>query len=255
MHSLAGKRAFVTGGTSGIGLIVAKNYVDLGATVFITGRRSAGGDVAKSIGAQFIQGDMSDETAVSKSLEQATQEAPLDVLVVNAGVADDEGSIEEYASDKAQATIAINLLGSFFALKHAPSKMNDNGAIICTGSIAGSGITHAGAGVYAASKAGVAYLARTSAIELAPRGIRVNCVCPAVIAGTGMMVEDDGGPDAQFMGSMTAFGRMGRQEEVLGAYNFLASDASSFITGQELRVDGGTTAGIGLPMFGALSGE
>ncbi|HEB27248.1 MAG TPA: SDR family oxidoreductase, partial [Porticoccus sp.] len=115
-----------------------------------------------------------------------------------------------------------------------------------------SGIAHAGAGVYAASKAGVAYLTRTSAIELAPRSIRVNAVCPALIAGTGMMTDDDGGPDAQFLSHLTAFGRMGKQQEVIGIYNFLAGDGSTFITGQEIKVDGGLSAGIGLPVFGAI---
>ena len=76
-----------------------------------------------------------------------------------------------------------------------------------------------------------------------------------MIAGTGMMTADDGGDVAQFLGTLTAFGRMGRQEEVVGIYNFLASGASSFITGQEIRVDGGLTAGLGLPIFGAIAGE
>jgi NAD(P)-dependent dehydrogenase (short-subunit alcohol dehydrogenase family) len=67
-----------------------------------------------------------------------------------------------------------------------------------------------------------------------------------------MMTEDDGGPEALILSKLTAFGRMGRQDEVVGAYNFLASAASTFITGQELRVDGGMTAGIGNPIFAEL---
>ena len=73
-----------------------------------------------------------------------------------------------------------------------------------------------------------------------------------MIAGTGMMTEDDGGPEAQLLSKLSAFGRMGRQDEVVGAYNFLASQAATFITGQELRVDGGMTAGIGNPIFAEL---
>ena len=69
-----------------------------------------------------------------------------------------------------------------------------------------------------------------------------------------MMVADDGGDQARFLGTLTAFGRMGRQDEVVGIYNFLASDTSTFITGQEIRVDGGMSAGLGLPLFGAIAG-
>ena len=146
----------------------------------------------------------------------------------------------------------LNFNGVFYALKYGPAHLKDGASVIGTGSTAGSGMTHAGSGVYSASKAGVAYLTRTSAIENANRGIRVNLVCPALIAGTGMMTEDDGGDDARFLSQLTAFGRMGRQDEVVGIYNFLAGDGSTFITGQEIRVDGGMTAGIGMPIFDAI---
>ena len=119
--------------------------------------------------------------------------------------------------------------------------------------MSGAGTTNAGSAVYAATKAAVAYLTRTSAIELAPRNIRANSVCPAVIADTGMMTADNGCDEARLLASLTALGRMGRLDEVVGAYNFLASDAATFITGQELRVDGGLTAGIGLPIFNGLT--
>ena len=253
MHSLKGKVALITGGTSGIGLAVARNFVDNGASVTITGRRDSGVQVASDIGATFVQCDATDEKQVAECLDAVEKNhGKIDVLVINAGTADDEGSIEEYPTEKMKHLIDINLGGVFIALKYGPRHMNDGGSIITTGSVAGSGTTNAGAGVYAASKAGVAYLTRTSALELASRGIRANAICPALIAGTGMMTEDDGGPEAQLLSKLTAFGRMGRQDEVVGAYNFLASQAATFITGQELRVDGGMTAGIGNPIFAEL---
>lgn len=254
MHSLKGKVALITGGTSGIGLAVARNFVDNGAVVTITGRRDSGEQIAREIGASFVRCDATDEKQVADCFNTVEEtNGKIDVLVANAGTADDEGSIEEFPTDKMKHLVDINLSGIFISLKYAPRHMNNGGSIITTGSVAGSGTTNAGAGVYAASKAGVAYLTRTCAIEVAARGIRANTVCPALIAGTGMMTEDDGGPEAQVLSKLTAFGRMGRQDEVVGAYNFLASSAATFITGQELRVDGGMTAGIGNPIFASLA--
>ena len=254
MHSLEGKLAVVTGGTSGIGHAVARNFVDNGAKVVITGRRADGGKVADKIGAAFMHCDATNEEQVAQtfSLAQETM-GKIDILVINAGVAPEEGSIEDFEFDQMKQLIDVNLNGVFLALKYGPRHMNDGGAIITTGSVAGSGTTNPGSGVYAASKAGAAYLTRTSAIELAHRNIRANTVSPAAIAATGMMVEDDGGPEASFFGSLTALGRMGRLDEVVGAFNFLASNASSFITGQEIRVDGGMTAGLGQPLINALA--
>jgi NAD(P)-dependent dehydrogenase (short-subunit alcohol dehydrogenase family) len=254
LHSLQGKVALITGGTSGIGLAVARNFVENGAAVTITGRRDSGDKVAGEINADFVQCDATDEKQVAECFAAVEKKhGKIDVLVVNAGAADDEGSIEEYGTDSMRHLVDVNLGGVFIGLKYGPRHMNDGGSIITTGSVAGSGTTNPGAGVYAASKAGVAYLTRTCALEVAARGIRANAICPALIAGTGMMTDDDGGPEAQLLSKLTAFGRMGRQDEVVGAYNFLASPASTFITGQELRVDGGMTAGIGGPIFEALS--
>jgi NAD(P)-dependent dehydrogenase (short-subunit alcohol dehydrogenase family) len=254
VHSLAGKVTVITGGTSGIGLVVARNFVESGAVVTITGRRDSGEQVASEIGADFIRCDATAEQQVADCFSAVeSAHGKIDILVVNAGTADDEGSIEEYPTENMKHLIDVNLGGVFIALKYGPRHMNDDGSIITTGSVAGAGTTNAGSGVYSASKAGVAYLTRTCALEVAERGIRANTVCPALIAGTGMMTDDDGGPEAALLSKLTAFGRMGRQDEVVGIYNFLASDASTFITGQELRVDGGMTAGIGNPIFAALS--
>lgn len=242
------------GGTSGIGLAVAKNFVENGARLTIAGRRD-GSEIANEIGAEFLRCDVTDEANVREcGKTTAERSGKLDILVVNAGIAEYEESIEAFDSERMKALMDVNFNGAFYAFKHIPSQMRDGGSIITTGSVAGSGTTHAGTASYAASKAALAYLTRTCAIELAPREIRANIVCPAMIADTGMMTADDGGDEAKFLSTLTAFGRMGTQSEVVGIYNFLASEASTFITGQEIRVDGGLTAGIGLPIFHAISG-
>ena len=253
MFSLKGKTAFITGSTSGIGLAIAKNYMANGATVFISGRRKEGKAIAKEIGAVFIRQDVSKEKQVIAAFEKAVNLAgKLDIVVLNAGIAEDTEGLEATPTEVMKRIIDINLYGVYYGLKYAPAQMNDGGSIIVTGSAAGSGITTFGYGEYAASKAGAAYLVRSSAIELAPRAIRVNAICPAAIAGTGMMVEDDGSETAKFYGGLTALGRMGKISEAIPLYNFLAGNGSTFITGQEIRVDGGMSAGFGLGIVNAL---
>jgi len=254
LYSLDKKLAVITGGTSGIGLAVARNFVACGATVVITGRRDSGAEIADDIGADFLRCDVTqEEQIVSLFANIIAKHGAIDILVANAGLADDEGSIADYPTEDMRRLLDINLTGVFMTLKHATEHLRDGASVIATGSAAGAGTSNPGAGVYAASKAGVAYLMRTAALELAPRGIRANTVCPALIADTGMMTADDGGDEARLLGCLTAFGRMGRLDEVVGIYNFLAGSGATFITGQEIRVDGGLTAGIGGPLMGAVS--
>ena len=253
MHEFTDKVVVVTGGTSGIGRAVATRFASGGAHVFITGRRADGAAVAAEIGARFEHCDAADEASVARVFAAVAESVgSIDVFIANAGIAADEGSLESLPATEMQQLMDVNVNGVFLALKYAPRHMRDGGSIITTGSVAGSGTTNPGAAVYSASKAAVSYLTRTCAIELAPRNIRANTVCPAVIAGTGMMTADDGGEEARLMASLTALGRMGRVDEAVGAYLFLASDESSFITGQEIRVDGGMTAGFGLPVLEAV---
>jgi NAD(P)-dependent dehydrogenase (short-subunit alcohol dehydrogenase family) len=251
MHSLAGKNAFITGGAAGIGRAIAENFVASGANVTIGDIAEDGPDVAAAIGAVFARCDVSDEDQVIAAYERAeASHGKLDIIVLNAGIALEAETLASSPTEVMRKIVDVNLMGVYFGLKHGLRFMNDGGAFITAGSAAGSGTTTFGHAEYSATKAGAAYLTRTVAIEEAHRGIRANVVCPACIAGTGMMTQDDGGPEATMFSSLTALGRMGRMEEIVSLYNYLASDASAFITGQEIRIDGGMTTGIGGPLFG-----
>lgn len=253
MFTLKGKNALITGSTQGIGLAVAKSYLANGARVVISGITD-GQQVAEEIGALARTLNVTSGEQYKQVLQDVEQTiGKLDVLVLNAGIAEDAGLLEESPESYFDRSVAVNMKGVYLGLKYGPAHMNDGGSIIVTGSTAGSGITGPGMAEYAAAKAGAAYLARTAAVEFAPRGIRVNVVAPAAIQGTGMMDYQDGSPEVNFYKNLTAFGRMGKPEDLLGIYNFLASDASSFITGDEIRVDGGIAAGISLTVAERVS--
>lgn len=252
MFALNGKNALITGSTSGIGLAVARNYVENGAKVVISGHEPAD-DVAREIGATAKILDVTSGADYQKVLAEIEAEhGKLDILVLNAGIAGDVGFIEESPEEFFDKCIAVNLKGVYLGLKYGPRHMNDGGSIIVTGSAAGSGTTAPGSGEYSASKAGAAYLARTSALELAPRNIRVNVVAPASIYGTGMMDYAEDSPELALYRNLTAFERMGKVDELLGLYNFLAGEGSTFITGDEIRIDGGMCAGVTLGVAGRV---
>ena len=255
MNSFKNKLVFITGGASGIGKNMAESFAADGAKVCIADITD-GSELARSINGSFYSLDVTSEEntkAVYQAIEE--QHGKLDVICLIAGVALEDTILEELDMDKARKMIDINLLGVMLSLKYGTQHMNDGGSIITAGSAAGGGMTVAMQGVYAATKAGVHYLTRTIAIEQGARGIRANTLCPASIAGTGMMVDEDESAEAKFFGGITALGRMGRPSDVVNMAKFLASDEAGFITGGEFTVDGGLTAGLSNSLVGALWGE
>lgn len=253
--SLEGKLVFITGAASGIGKNMAESFAADGAKVCI-GDIGDGTDVARAINGSYYQLDVTNEENTTAVLDQIeTDHGKLDIVVLNAGVSFEDCTLEEFDMGKARKEIDINLFGVLLGLKYAPRHMKDGGAIVTCGSAAGGGMTLATQGVYSATKAGVHYLSRTSAIELGDRGIRVNTVCPASIAGTGMMSEEDGSPESKFFGGITALNHMGRPADVANLVKFLASEKAEFITGGEFAVDGGLTAGLSNGLIGAMWGE
>jgi NAD(P)-dependent dehydrogenase (short-subunit alcohol dehydrogenase family) len=243
---LAGKIAVVTGGSSGLGLATTQRFVDEGAFVFITGRRQSELDEAvKQIGENVmaVQGDISNLADLDRLYTIVKeQQGRIDVLFANAGLGEFAplGSITEAHYDK---TFGVNVKGTLFTVQKALPLMPDGAAIVINSSMVSiKGIP--AFGVYAATKAALRSFARTWAVDLKDRRIRVNVVSPGTIITPGYKNEL-GLSDEQIeefkaqTAATTPLGRAGTPDEVAKAVVFLASDDSSYITGTELFVDGG----------------
>ncbi|WP_312178264.1 glucose 1-dehydrogenase [Pseudescherichia sp.] len=241
---LDGKIALVTGGTSGIGLATAQVLAAQGAQVFITGRRQAELDAAvDAIGAAAtgIRADASKLADLDAVYAQiAKQVGRLDILFANAGGGDMQplGAISEEHFDRIFGT---NVRGVVFTVQKALPLLVDGASVILTGSTT-SVMGTASFSVYSASKAAVRNFARSWALDLKDRGIRVNVVSPGPVRTPGLseLVPDEhrqGLFDA--LAAQVPLGRLGEPEEIGKVVAFLGSDAASFINGVELFVDGG----------------
>jgi len=240
------RRAFVAGGTAGIGLAVAGALVADGFAVTIGGRRNDGPDVARAAGCKHVPLAIADEASVQAAFAAAA--GPLDVVVLNAGAAQPPVPTTALDSGTARAVVDTNLLGTFFGLKHAPAAMADGGSIIVTSSISALMGTPF-EGLYGATKAATGALVRSGAIDLGPRGIRVNAVAP------GPTWTDMNPMPERLLEILAPLGRKGRVDDLAGVFSFLASDASSYVTGQVIVVDGGVTAGVSQALLGVLGKE
>jgi NAD(P)-dependent dehydrogenase (short-subunit alcohol dehydrogenase family) len=242
---LEGKVALITGGNSGIGLATAKQFVNEGAYVFITGRREAELAAAKKqIGKNVtaIQGDVSNLDDLDRLFAQIRKEkGNIDIVFANAGVARYAplGAITE---DFVDSIFDINVKGVLFTVQKSLSLLRDGGSIILNASIVASKGLSSNS-VYSATKAAVRSFARTWTTDLKDRRIRVNAVSPGPIDTPGLselLASSETGEQRKKMISTTVpLGRFGRPEEIAKAVVFLASDDSSYITGTELFVDGG----------------
>lgn len=255
MKTVADQVVFITGGTGGIGKAIAEAFLATGATVCVSARTPPTAESGHT-NLSYWALDVTDEQQVMTVYQAIKQKfGRLDTIVLNAGISVEETTLDGLDTDLAKTMIDTNLLGVFLGLKHGANYINDGGSIITMGSAAGGGTTVAMQGLYAATKAGVHYLTRTVAIEQGYRGVRANTVKPASIAATGMMTQDDGGAEAQFFSGITALNRMGKVSEVAQTVLFLASDNASYITGAEIPVDGGLTAGLSQQLVEGLWSE
>ncbi len=247
MGKLANKVVLITGGTTGIGLAAAKLFAAEGAKVTVTGSNPKTLEAARQELAGVAEvvssdaGSGTDIQALAKTFQ--ARGAGVDVLFLNAGVAKFGPivSLDESAFDE---TFRVNVRGPWLTIKHFAPLLRRGGSIVVNSSI-NNQIGMAGSSVYAASKAAVRSLVRVAAAELAEAGVRVNAVSPGPVetplyGKLGMSAEVVQG-FAQALVAQIPLRRFGTPEEVAKAALFLASDDSSFMTGEEIVLDGGMT--------------
>lgn len=241
MARLDGKRTLVTGGTSGIGLEAARQFLAEGARVAITGSSEASVAAARAeLGGSVlaIRADAGN-VAAQQTVADAVQNAfgGLDAVFVNAGIGEFR-PLAEWDEAAVDRSFAVNLKGPFFLIQALlPILANPASIVLNTSINAHIGMPYSS--IYAASKAGLISLARTLSGELLGRGIRVNAVSPGPIATPlhGKLGMDDKGV-AELVKQIPA-GRRGAPNEVVQAVVFLASDAGAFTVGSEFIIDGG----------------
>jgi len=239
------KVALITGGNSGIGLATAKQFVDEGAYVFITGRREPELAAAvKEIGRNVtsVQGDVSNLGDLERLFAQIKLEkGKLDVVFANAGVAK-YAPFGEITEEFYDSIFDVNVKGLLFTVQQALPLLRDGASIILNASIVASKGLPANS-VYSATKAAVRSFARTWTTDLKDRRIRVNAVSPGATDTPGLSnllaSAEVGEERMKTIFNSVPLGRLGTPDEIAKAVVFLASDDSSYITGTELFVDGG----------------
>ncbi len=248
IFELDGKRVLVIGAGGGIGAVVARGLSDFGATVYSAdvdaSAAQATAEAITSAGgvAQARRLDVTDHEDV---IATATALEGLDVVVLTAAM-NVRKRLTDLSLDEFRRVQRLNLEGSFLVIREFGSRMAErgSGSIIVFSSIRAQ-VVEPGQGVYAATKAGVVQLVRTAAAEFGPSGVRVNTIAPGVVDTplTASIKADAEWYEAYARKSV--FGRWARPEELVGATVFLASDASSYVTGAYLTVDGGWLAADG----------
>jgi NAD(P)-dependent dehydrogenase (short-subunit alcohol dehydrogenase family) len=245
MGKLEGQIALVTGGSSGIGLATAKQFVNEGAYVFITGRHQPELDAAvKDIGKNItaVSGDVSNLADLDRLFTQIkSTKGRLEVLFANAGIAK-YAKLGEITEELFDSIFAINVKGVLFTVQKALPLMPDRSAIILNASIVGSKGLSSNS-VYSATKAAIRSFARTWTTDLKDRRIRVNAISPGTIDTPGLndlLASGAAGQErVKMISSAIPLGRFGTPAEIAKAVVFLASDDSSYMTGAELFIDGG----------------
>lgn len=250
---LDGKVALITGAGSGIGRAIAVLFAKEGAEVGVAdisdndGKQTVAEIKKKGGGAVFVHGDVSKSDSVKKMVEVTFKEfGKLTVLVNNAGI-ESVGSVAELTEEAWDKVIDVNLKGTFLCSKYSVPKIiqSGGGVIINIASVLGL-IGSKGESAYCASKGGIIALTRAMAMDFAPRGIRVNCICPgSVLTPTFERVMTAAGDyKSSFKRNLEKIPlkRVAEPDEIAQVALYLASDMSSYMTGSALVIDGGWSA-------------
>ena len=242
---LEGKRCLVTGGGSGIGRAVARRFAEEGAWVVVAGRRSERLDetAEDSEAITACPGDVAVDADAEAMVRAVTERhGGLDVLFHAAGVLRRNERLEKTSEDEWDRDVRVNLTGAFHLCRHAiPHLRRARGALV----LVASQIAHVGVpgyATYAATKGGVLALTRALAVDLGPDGVRVNALSPGVVDTEMAYIDRDFDAMREQVAEGIPLRRVGRPVDMTGAAVFLASDESSWMTGQALVVDGGFTA-------------
>ncbi len=241
--SLEGRTAIVTGGSRGIGYAIARAFIDAGARVIVTARTEATlREAAATLGINAIAlpCDNADPADIATMVEAAWQIAPVDILVNNAGISPYNRRVEHVSVEEWDQVVDVNLRGTYFACVEVGKRMFEAGrpgSIINVSSVAGVAPLER-LGVYAATKAGIHQFTKVMALEWAERGIRVNAIAPGWTETdfTGELFASRHGENLR---ADIPMGRLAEASDVAGAAVYLASDASSYVTGTVMVVDGG----------------
>ena len=253
MDRLSGKTAIISGGASGIGAATVRHFVAAGARVIIAdAQEEKGQKLAAELGdaAAFQRVDVTREEDIRDVVDGCVDRwGQLDCIFNNAGFGGALGSIETTTLEEFDITFDVLLKGVFLGIKHAARVMRpqNSGVILNTASVAGLK-TGESPHLYSVAKAAVIHLTRSVALELGEHGIRVNCICPGIVAtplaaGSPKIGQEALDKLAKGLARAQALGRVGQPEDIARAALWLASDEAEWITGHAQVVDGGAFAG------------
>ena len=258
IFSVAGKTAIVTGASSGLGAMFGRILASRGANVILTARRKdrlqeLTDEITRDGGTALpIECDVADGQQVKSMVAQAWERfGRVDILVANAGTAADFGPAPERLPEAAfNQVIQVNLTGVWLCHREVAERMlrdGKGGSLIGIASAYGLSGQQGGAAAYHASKAAVINMSRTLALSWADRGVRVNVIAPGWFYSEMTNPAFDAPVFARYIQGRTPMGRVGNPEELAGVLLLLASNASSYMTGETISVDGGWNAGTGAP--------